>query len=341
MGFKERYVEFLSMTTSSTEGVVSKEDKKVATAEDVPSSDISLVGHSLLSFLFVGLVVAYTCLSIFAFVERPEVEVFSQQRISNFPPIPIDITSECSNAPNCKTMTFTANWSAAAAPASPFAACAGTDQVVSYDNASQLINPKFTVSNVPLCYIPDQTFTTFTTAPLKIQGLNVDMILNPGESDATLKASGSITVSTADKKLNRLVNLDTWQIKTLVLGMNVKRRDDVIIEQSLYPIAIQYEGKRPNWRATLIIALNQVANVYDVSRPGTPLDVVSSIGGAAGIIAAVLLFLTPVFRCIFPGDEPKEVQDVEDGDAEEQAAEEMKQPAPSVNVKYQTQELQN
>jgi hypothetical protein len=315
MGIKEKYVEFLAMTTSSTEGVVSKEDKKVATAEDVPSSDISLCGHSILSFLFVGLVVAYTCLSIYAFVERPEVEVFSQQRISNFHPLSIDITTECSNAPNCgPAIKVVANWSGANSDNSPYAACAGADRVVAYSNTSQLSNPKFSVLGLPLCYVPDQTFTTVTTLPLAINGITVDTVLNPGEADPTLKASASITVSTSDKKLNRLVNLDTWQIKTLVLGMNVKRRDDEIVEQTLYPIAIQYEGKRPNWRATLIVALNQVANVYDVSRPGTPLDVISSIGGAAGLIGAALLFFTPVFRCLFPGEAPREVEDVEEGE---------------------------
>ena len=306
MGLKDYYVSFLSITTSSTEGVVTKENKKkVATAEDVPSSDISLLGHSVIAFSFIGLVIAFTIFSILAFNDRPEVEVFSQQRITNFPPLSVDIASECSNPPNCKTMTLLANYSAVAA-SSP---CAGKGVSIAYANASQLVNPKFS-SEVVLCYVGDQAFTTFTTNPLAISGVTVDMVLNPGDPDPALKASGSITVSTKDGRLSRLVNLDTWQIKTLVLGMNVKRRDDEIVEQSLYPIAIQYDGKRPNWRATLIVAMNPVANVYDVSRPGTVLDVISSIGGAASIIAAGLLVLTPVFRCIFPGDGEVEVEDV-------------------------------
>lgn len=307
MGLKEYYVSFLAITTSSTEGVVTKGEKKpVAVAEDVPSSDISLVGHSVIAFLFVSLCIAFTSFSIYAFIDRPEVEVFSQQRISNFPPLPIDITSECSNAPNCNTMTVTANWSNSLGTP-----CAGKDTTISYSAASQLVKPSFTTSNILLCFVGDQQFTTFTTLPLTIQGVNVDMVLNPGEADPTLKASGSVSVSTKDGRLNRLINLDTWQIKTLVLGMNVKRRDDEIVEQTLYPIAIQYDGKRPNWRATLIIALNPVANVYDLSRPGTVLDVISSIGGAASLIAAGLLLITPMFRCVFPGDEAVEVEDVD------------------------------
>lgn len=307
MGFKELYVSFLTLTTSSTEGVVTKEDnKKVATAEDVPSSDISLVGHSLLAFSFVGLVIAYTVFSIVAFIDRPEVEVFSQQRITNFPPLSVDITSECSNPPNCKTMTLLANYSRVAAD-SP---CLGKGVSIAYPNASQLVNPAFTGSDVVLCYVGDQSFSTATTLPLAIQGVTVDMVLNPGEMDPALKASGTITVSTKDGRLSRLVNLDTWQIKTLVLGMNVRRRDDEIVEQSLYPIAIQYDGKRPNWRATLIIAMNPVANVYDVSRPGTVLDVISSIGGAAGLIAGGLILITPLFGFLFPGDDKVEVEDV-------------------------------
>lgn len=311
MGFKEKYVDFLSMMTSSTEGVVSKEEKKVAVAEDIPSKDISLVGHSIMAFSFVGLVIAYTCFSIYAFIERPEVEVFSQQRTSLFPPMTISVTSQCSNPPNCKTMVFTANWSST--PGSTTAPCAASSTVFSYPNASQLINPSFT-RTAQLCYVEDQRFTTAATTPLTIQGINVDMVLNPGDTVPADRASGTITVSTPDNKLNRLVNLDSWQIKTLVLGMNVKRRDDEIVEQSLYPIAIQYDGKRPNWRASLIISLNQVANVYDVSRPGTVLDVISSIGGAASLIAAGILFLVPVFRFIFPGSDPFDIEDVVDGE---------------------------
>lgn len=307
MGVKELYVTFLTATTSSTEGVVAKEEnKKVATAEDAPSSDISLVGHSFIAFSFVGLVIAYIIFSIIAFVDRPEVEVFSQQRITNFPAVTVGITSECSNPPNCNTMKLLANYSNVASGSSP---CFGQGLAIAYPNSSQLVNPKFN-SDVLLCYVGDQSFTTFTTQPLAIQGVTVDMVLNPGDTDPTLKASGSITVSTKDGRLNRLVNLDTWQIKTLVLGMNVKRRDEEIVEQTLYPIAIQYDGKRPNWRATLIVALNPVANVYDVSRPGTALDVFSSIGGAASLIGAGLLMLTPVFRWLFPGNDTVEVEDV-------------------------------
>lgn len=278
----------LFLMIASTEGVVSKEDKKVAVAEDIPSKDISLVGHSIMAFAFVGLVIAYTCFSVVAFMDRPEVEVFSQQRSSLFPPMSINITSTCSNPPHCKTMTITSNWSGAVSSSTTFP-CAASSGVFAYPNASQLIKPYFTATT-QLCYVADQSFTTATPDPLAIQGINVDMILNPGEVIAAERASGTIVVSTADGKLNRLVNLDTWQVKTLVLGMTVKRRDDEIVEQSLYPIAIQYDGKRPNWRSSLIISLNQVANVYDVSRPGTALDVISSIGGAAGLIAAVFCF---------------------------------------------------
>ena len=230
MGFKETYVDFLSVMTASTEGVVSKEEKKVAVAEDIPSKDISLFGHSVMAFSFVGLVIAYICFSIFAFVERPEVEVFSQQRTSLFPPMDINITSTCSNPPNCNVMSLTSNWSSSIATTAP---CSGSSAVIDYPPASQLTNPSFTAST-KLCFVEDQSFSTSTTLPLAIQGINVDMILNPGESDPTERASGTILVSTPDNKLNRLVNLDTWQIKTLVLGMNIKRRDGEIIEQSLW-----------------------------------------------------------------------------------------------------------
>lgn len=311
--FHDKYVALLAMLTPSIEGIVSTQSKAVAVAEDMPSSDINLCGHTLLAVIWVLCFIAYTTFAVISFVERPTVEVFSQQRASLFPKVSVTVNAVCSNPPNCGNIVILANYSSTKQ-------CGSSNVAVTYTAAQQATNPSVT-QTVDLCFTGDQAFSTETTQPLKIQGVQVEAVLNPGYTDPTLQASAFITVSTADGKLNRLTSLDSWQVKTSVLGMTVKRVEGEIVEQSLYPITLVYDGKRPNWRATTVIALAPMASVYDLSRPGTVLDVISSIGGAMSLVTATLLFLTPVVRCIFPGEEAHDVEAAVDGDVMKQVTE--------------------
>jgi len=321
---------FLAIFTSNTLGVV-KTVNGVAVAEDIPSPEINTAGHCCLSLTFVAASLAYTILAIYAFATRPDLEVFTQQPTSRFPKITVGIDTACSNRPYCGNTTIVSNWTVATG-----SECVGNSTSVLIPEAQNQAERVY----ADLCFVGDQSFSTESRLPFNIEALMVDMIVNPGETDAVTqtpaperKASGQVTVtSPQDPKFARLVTLDTWQVKTLVIGMNVKRRDGVIYERSLYPIAIQYDGKRPSWRATLIVAFSPLANVYDVSRPGTPLDVISSIGGAVSLISGALLLITPIIGCVCAGEEAGSKDEaivVEDDAAEAGAGSSSETPPPA------------
>ena len=292
----------LAKLTPAPRGIVTEENG-VAMTEDGVDPNISLGGHICLSAFFVIAVLAYTILAFVAYFTRPELETFVQLPASQFDAFDVVLEASCSNPPYCGPITITANYSLAPG-------CESHGTVVVPFAATVAKTP---ATKQALCYADTQLYSVDTANPITVNGLQVDFKgLNPGFDKSTtpetpmpaFRATGSVRVTapSIDAAFGRLVNMDTWQVKTLVLGQNIKRRDGIVVSRSVYPITIQYEGKRPVWRSTLFIALAPLANVYDTERPGTLLDTIASIGGAAGIVSAFLILAVPVVALITPGN---------------------------------------
>jgi len=278
----------------------------VAMADTDLDPEIAYGGHVCLSMTFLLTTLAYTAFALFAFFTRPETETFLQLPTSQFGPVPLQLEVGCNNAPNCGNVIIGVNYTGVDR-------CAGLDtNVTSTSIANTLVGTTAPVTR-QLCFTEQQLYSVDTTAYIGVTGVQVDFsAINPGINKSTtphsdepsLRATGSVRVTAPqlDAAFRRLVNMDTWQVKTLVLGQNVKRRDGVVVERTLFPISIQYEGKRPNWRATMFIALAPLSNVFDTERPGTLMETIASIGGATSMITAALIVVTPLVSVLLPGE---------------------------------------
>lgn len=286
----------------------------VAMTDGDMDPDISYVGHIVLSMIFFLTTVAYTVFALIAFFTRPESETFSQLPASQFDPVPLHLQISCANAPYCGAITVGNNYTGVR-DCEAMLGVNTTTYPASLDGAGTVTLGR------TLCYSEQSVYSVDTTQYFPTTGLQIDFAaINPGinksttpeTSEPSMKASAAVRVTSpeVDGGFKRLVNMDTWQVKTLVLGMNVKRRDGVVVSRSLFPMAIQYEGKRPNWRATLFVSLAPLANVYDTDRPGTLLETIASIGGATSMITAALIVITPIVGLLLPG-ETKDAETIE------------------------------
>jgi hypothetical protein len=304
---------FAQLTPSAEAVVVEAKDGQPAVAKTVLSSDISVGGHICLSLIFVLTVVAYSVLAFLAFFTRPEIEAFSQQPAKNYDAVPIAVEVSCGNAPFCGNITIQSNYSDATTPG-----CGH----IGFKQDLHLAAVTGTPIKTPMqaCFVADQVFSVDTKKHLPLAGLLIDFsAINPGVNKSAVPWThnvpffqGAAVVKVVAGTYERQVNMESWQVKTLMLGMNVKMRDGVVVSQELYPVAVQYEGKRPNWRATLLINLAPLANVYDTTRPGSVLDVLASIGGAMSLLTGFMIVLAPIVGCISPGQPHQDLEDDEE-----------------------------
>ena len=266
-------------------------DKENEVTDDVPAPHISSCGHLLVIVLYFLLVGAYTGYSIYSYVDRPEVETFSQQPSSRFPPPRVRVSLQCFDSPNCGSITVTRNYSV-----SPN--CPSKTDTFTVETNRTLDQPM----DVDLCYVSEKdVVSTNTGSLLRTPGLSIDFSkINTGEKNST-KAHAAVVVEVGDMK--KVVGMDSWQVKSFYVGMSVTKSGDKVEKQEYYAQNLQYDGKRPTWRATYIVRLAQLASVYEVTRPGHWLDVVAEVGGAATIVAAILVLSEPCWAKVFPGSE--------------------------------------
>lgn len=296
---------FITQLTPAPRGRV-EDVNGVAMADTDLDPEIAYGGHICLGMTFLLTTLAYTAFALFAFFTRPETETFLQLPTSNFGAVPLKIEVGCNNRPNCGNVIVGVNYTGVSG-------CEGLD---ANQSSTSIVGSQVGIADAvtrQLCFTEQALYSVDTTAYISVPGMQIDFsAVNPGvdksttphTADASLRATGSVRVTAPeiDAQFRRLVNMDTWQVKTLVLGQNIKRRDGVVVERSLFPISIQYEGKRPNWRATMFIALSPLSNVFDTERPGTLLDTIASIGGATSMITAALIVLTPIVGVLLPGE---------------------------------------
>jgi hypothetical protein len=185
---------------------------------------------------------------------------------------------------------------------------------------------------VPLRSVGPQIFNTISSIPfLQISGVIAEFSgINPGlnasaapnhplperaaygivtiSSVSQLGAgdgSGGVSSSPSSSVLPiRVVTVDTWQVKTAVIGQTVTidKVEGGSASSSTYPMGIQYEGKRPTWRGTCVIALSTFANVRTLTRSST-LTVIASLGTSSyGSVMVLMAFVwvIPVLRLLLP-----------------------------------------
>ena len=269
-------------------------DKDNEVTDDVPAPYISKCGHAIAILSYCLLVSSYLTYSVVKYVYRPEVETFSQQPSSKFPPPVIRLSIQCFDNPNCgETILVTQNYST-----SP------NCNVLPRDSSSNEVNRTLAEPmDLTLCYVDEgDSVSTSTGELITTPGLSIDFEgIVPGSWNTT-GAHAAVVVEVGS--MRKVVGIDAWQVKSFYVGMSVTK-DGSDLEQSYYSQNLQYDGKRPTWRATYVIRLAQLASVYEVTRPGHWLDVIAQVGGAATIIAAILVLSEPFWAKFFPGKETR------------------------------------
>ena len=158
------------------------------------------------------------------------------------------------------------------------------------------------LSGVPDCSTASssQTFTTypfqFTTAlcaaALQSQGLSLQI------SGLGTSASGSaVSVTVSSQPMVYQVDMQEWHRKTIVVGLSVKEGEGSQ-SQETYLSNVQYDGSTPTADAILRIRLDQLANLFSVSRPGSLLTVLGAIGGFASLLIAALKIVVSSVDCV-------------------------------------------
>ena len=297
---------FLDTITPVKKGIIKRvEGTDIILAEEEASPDLGKAAHWFLAFLFLGTVIAYAFVALYWHFTRPEVESFMQLPASQLDPITVRVTAVCSNPPFCGNVTIAANYTS-----NVTSGCAGVFPRVIHEEFDASVTGSPVSVILQLCAIEDVIVNPQIRTALPVPGIQVNFAaINPGVDTTTTphtpaplrKASGSVTIESMDGVFSRTVSMDTWQVKTLVVGQSVMKLEDAVRSQTAFPVAIQYEGGRPNWRSTLLVKLDSFANVYESSRPGNLLTVIASIGGAVYLVAAVLALIGPMFGACCPG----------------------------------------
>eukprot|EP01059_Diplonema_ambulator_P006694 TRINITY_DN16310_c0_g1_i1.p1 TRINITY_DN16310_c0_g1~~TRINITY_DN16310_c0_g1_i1.p1 ORF type:complete len:397 (+),score=69.91 TRINITY_DN16310_c0_g1_i1:48-1238(+) len=269
-------------------------DESNRVTDEVPSPYISKVGHRILVSVYFLLLAAYLGYAIYQYVTRPDVETYSQQPSELFPAPTITIKLQCFDNPNCGVIRLIRNYTTTSEMH-----CKNRAAVTTDETSRTLTEPIAT----ELCYVEeDAVFSVNTGELIQTPGTVLDFSrITTGELN-TSKAYAAVQVEVGG--MRKLVTMDSWQVKTFYVGMSVSIKNGKSTVK-YYAQNLQYDGKRPTWRATYIIRLAQFANVYEVTRPGSWLDILAQLGGAATFVAALLVLTEPVITKMFPGDEPR------------------------------------
>lgn len=292
--------------TPSTESVLCQASGSVVTSEAYPSPKVSTCGHVFLSFLWIAAVASFGTFASYQWLTAPDVTTLAQVSASGQAPLAVQLSVQCTNPPNCGDVTITVDYTAVAGCASiPLR----SKRIAAADSGAATIVP------VTLCYTASTVFTTNTPGALAVPGVVVDFdAVNPGtdtyrgEPAPQLFAQGLVSIWTADGTRGvSTVAVESWQVKTQMVGQSITSRDTAVESVEPYPLAVQYEGRRPTWRATVVVALAPYANVATVLTGPHNFNVhkivglIGTIAGSVFTIGAVIAKLVPWAPKFFPG----------------------------------------
>eukprot|EP01060_Flectonema_neradi_P029808 TRINITY_DN4206_c0_g1_i1.p1 TRINITY_DN4206_c0_g1~~TRINITY_DN4206_c0_g1_i1.p1 ORF type:complete len:390 (+),score=58.61 TRINITY_DN4206_c0_g1_i1:57-1226(+) len=277
-------------------------DERNKMTDEIPSPHISKCAHRALICVYFVLCAAYLTFSIYNYVTRPWVETFTQEASERFPVPEIRIRTQCFNDPFCGEITLTKNYTGAS----------GCPQNPSFQNIV-LGSPKLTDSHTThLCFVPENNEMNTNTGDLLVTpGIVLDFSNISSGKQATPLAYSSVVVEATSSDgsiMRKVVNMESWQVKTFYIAMSIIKEEGEIKSYSYYAQNLQYDGKRPTNRATYVIRLAQFANVYEKTRPGSWIDVLAQLGGAVTVVAALLLLTEPCLSKFFPGGESRHLR---------------------------------
>ena len=298
--------------------VVDKVTPEMSVTEERPSVYISKLGHIVLGIIYSFMVFGYAALLVYNWWHRDSYTEFSQQRSEDFGPMQMQLYTYCTNPPFCGNITIRVNYSESSLPG-----CTSQPDVVitGWQSGEDGVG-KLNGTLVPLCFSGNPLFNTHFS-PLLIQGVTVEFsAINPGQNQYnnwtnwTQRAQGVVEVldrtpatALADplpisqSRRLRLINMDTHQVKSLVVGQTALRDHGPITNRSGFPIGIQYDGKHPKWTGTFILAQHEVTDVTTIYKTGvlTIIGVMGTAAFAAWVVFVFMIVIMPVWPLIFPG----------------------------------------
>jgi len=236
--------------------------------------------HWVLTFTYVGLMVAFVVIRSLFYINRSTVEQFQFQNTSSTKGLIINVQLECSNPGHCGDAVISTSYSQ-----TPTCQQFAPDTQVNYsDFAATPLLP------LPVCWSQYDT-----------QGLDLWFSGITDMSKRQYTGLGSnITVARAYITYGATafevdVALEAMHRKTLILGMYIKKYGKTTTVEPVFN-SLQYDGTTTaGTSAVLRIRLSQFANVFVLSRPGSILDVLSDIGGAAGFLLGFMKVVTIIF----------------------------------------------
>lgn len=303
--------DFLNYFTPQQAAVLTKITPELSASSMAMSPFISRSGHLFLTTVLVLFVASSATWEFIKFFTRDDVVRFSKRSATEVDPISIDVTVYCSNPPNCGNITLSQNYSAAATASFP--KCQGLESrfiTIQAADSGQAATTKSSFS-VPLCYTGEPIYEVNTKLPFQLPGIVVEFSrVNPGESpNQNLKAFGVVEVAFQGRPI-RSVTMDLWQVKSLVLSQYLVNRYNKLESQTPFAEATQYEGKRPTWRASLLIQSSRFVDAQ-VTTQSTNMQAVWVVTGSCGLVFQFWLLcslLTYPLRKIFPGPAQKAVE---------------------------------
>jgi len=305
-------------------------------AESYPSPRVSTCGHIFYALLWTFAVAAYSVFVTYQHFTLPDAEYFMHEPANQQPMPEVTVEMYCSRVGQCGTFTLTADYTDAPSwcqPKNPrFNRSWGAFE-----------HMKGRTWTLPLCYTGETVYSTYNDnhMPGKLglivdfESINMSPNLRPDPSvntpapyvyptarpqseeeerafaaqDHHAKSSTSTAVVrlTGPNGLNRTINLEAWQVKTVVMGQSVMYHQKEYVSSSVFPLAVQYEGRRPSLRATAVVSLAEYADVTrvevkkgDVTFRGL-MTLLGIMCGMAFMMNSCQIFIEPVIVFLFPG----------------------------------------
>lgn len=318
---------FWYFTPVQSSVIVQATDTIVA-AETYPSTRLSNLGHVLYALFWISAVAAYSIFVTYQHFTKPDAKNFMHEPAQEHPMVNVSVFAWCSRPGQCGDISVSVDYRNAPTW------CRSAPQI----NKVYDVNTGMTETiSVPLCFTSEHVFSTLNDAPMPPElGVIIDfrdicavppcagtatpypwrLEEKPAEAkrdfaaqDHHAKSSGSTGAVriTGPGDLNRTINIETWQVKTVMMGQSVTYDDKMWQESVAYPLAIQYEGRRPSRRATMILNLAPYADVTRIeTKKGDTtfvgwMTLLGTMCGMAFFMNSLQCFFEPFFIWVFPG----------------------------------------
>jgi hypothetical protein len=200
---------------------------------------------------------------------------------------------------DCGTVTFRQRYSAGAKLRAADKLCETRDDVVLPLTAAA---DGVVTHKMHLCYSDD-----FANPAMD----GVDVVISDLK-EAPRTAVADVVVTSGDLLVT--TQMQRWHLKTMVLGLTVN--EDTDNKRTVEPFFnnLQYDGSNlAGWKAFYNLRLHQNANVFESTTADSLLEMLADIGGAAGLILAIM----KIARVVVPyhsDDDDDDDDDEEDSD---------------------------